>query len=295
VTDAPRWAAVVVNFESGLLLRDCVASLLADDSAGPVELVVVDNGSQDDSVATLRGAFPGVAVVAAPGNVGYARAANLGIAATRAPVVAVCNPDLELAPGSAAAVLARLDAEPGTAAVGPRVVNPDGSVYPSARRLPGLAVAVGHGSLGLFWRDNPFTVRYHERDADPGRARPVDWVSGAAVWLRRCALDAVGGWDEEFFMYFEDVDLCRRLRAAGWGVAYEPAAQVVHVQGAVTRRHPYRMIREHHRSAYRYARKTLRGPRSPLRPVAAAYLSARAGVAMAAHAVGDARHRGGPG
>src|SRR5262245_15353195 len=106
-----RWAAVVVNYEAGPLLRECVDALRTDDSAGPVELVVVDNGSSDGSVRALAAAHPDVQVVTAPGNVGYARAANLGIAATRAPIVAVLNPDATVAPGAAAAVVGRMEAD----------------------------------------------------------------------------------------------------------------------------------------------------------------------------------------
>jgi len=114
-------------------------------------------------------------------------------------------------------------------------------------------------------------------------------VSGAAVWLRREALDDVGGWDERYFMYMEDVDLCWRLRGAGWGVAYEPAGRVVHVQGASTARRPYRMIVEHHRSVWRYADARWRGPRRLLLGPAAAYLALRAVLAAVEHAWRDRR------
>ena len=121
--------------------------------------------------------------------------------------------------------------EPRLAACGPRLLNLDGSDYPSARTFPSVPIAIGHGLLGLWWPRNPFTVRYRQLDADPAAPRIVDWVSGAAVWLRRSALDEVGGWDERYFMYLEDTDLCWRLRRAGWEVAYEPSAVVVHAQG----------------------------------------------------------------
>ena len=279
-----RWAAVVVNYEAGAHLAACVRSLLADDSAGVPELVVVDNGSLDGSTASLLREVPHVDVVRPGVNVGYAAAANRGIAATTAPVVAVCNPDTEVRHGAAAAILARFEAEPDLAAVGPAVRNPDGSRYPSARTVPSLGDAVRHGVLGLVRPDNPATRRYRQLDVDPGVARDVDWVSGAAVWLRRRALEAVGGWDEGYFMYVEDVDLCWRLRRIGWRVAYEPAAEVLHVQGVSADRHPYRMIVEHHRSLLRFASKRWRGAERLLLGPAAAFLAVRAGAAMALHA-----------
>ncbi len=279
-----HWAAVVVNDRAGSLLAECVESLLADTSAGPVELVVVDNDSTDGSVAELRRVVPEARVVVAPGNVGYARAANLGIATTHASIVAVFNPDLTVETGSAKAMLARFDEEPTLGACGPRIRNLDGSDYPSARRVPSLPVAIAHGLFGLWWRTNPFTARYRELAADPAQPRTVDWVSGAAIWLRRDALDAIGGWDEQYFMYMEDLDLCWRLGRSGWKVGYEPAAAVVHVQGASTSRKPDRMLVEHHLSAWRYARRRFRGPRVVLLPFAAVYLGFRALLAMAEHA-----------
>jgi N-acetylglucosaminyl-diphospho-decaprenol L-rhamnosyltransferase len=282
--EVPRWAAVVVNFESGPLLGACVRSLLSDTSAGAAELVVVDNGSHDDSIAELEATHPGVRVVHSPGNVGYARAANLGTAVTQAPIVAVINPDTIVEPGAAVALVARLERESRLAACGPRLRNPDGSDYPSARSLPSIPVAIGHGLLGLWWPKNRFTARYRQLDADPGLPRLVDWVSGAAIWLRRSALDEVGGWDERYFMYLEDTDLCWRLRRAGWEIAYEPGGIVVHVQGASASRRPYRMLLEHHRSAWRFARARLTGPRAVLLPFAFVFFSVRALLAMTDHA-----------
>jgi N-acetylglucosaminyl-diphospho-decaprenol L-rhamnosyltransferase len=278
-----RWAAVVINYEAGAALARCVQSLLADTSAGAApQVVVVDNGSSDGSAAAIEKE----ATLLRPGqNLGYARAANLGIAATDAPVVAVCNPDLEVQTGTAAVMLARLEAEHDLAAAGPRMRNPDGTIYPSARAVPRLRDAVGHGLLGLVWPTNPFTRRYRQLDADPRRPRDVDWVSGAAIWLRRDALTAVGGWDERYFMYVEDVDLCWQLRRAGWRIGYEPQGTVTHVQGATTAKHPYQMIAEHHRSLWRFAEKRWRGAQRLALPPAAAFLALRAALAMAEHAL----------
>jgi N-acetylglucosaminyl-diphospho-decaprenol L-rhamnosyltransferase len=278
------WAAVVIAYRAGPLLTECVQSVLADTSAGEVELVVVDNGSDDGSVDLLRNTIPGVRVITAPGNVGYARAANLGTAATRAPVVAILNADLTVDAGTARAMLDRFSVDPALGACGPRIRNPDGSDYPSARRSPSVPLAVGHGLFGLWWPTNPFTTRYRQLNADATQARSVDWVSGAAIWLRRAALDAVGGWDERYFMYVEDLDLCWRLRRAGFEIAYEPTGRIMHVQGASTSRVPYRMLIQHHRSAWRFARRRLTGTAVILLPFAAIYLAARCVLAMAEHA-----------
>jgi N-acetylglucosaminyl-diphospho-decaprenol L-rhamnosyltransferase len=283
---APRWAAVVVNYESGPLLLDCVRSLLADDGIGVPEVVVVDNGSTDGSVAALRRELPHVRVVDPGGNVGYATAANRGIAATTAPAVVVGNTDLTVAPGTGAALVARLDAEPDLAAVGPALFNPDGTQYPSARAHASTLDAVGHAVLGRLFPRNRFTRRYRQLDARWDRPRDVDWVSGAFICLRRSAVDSVGGWDERYFMYMEDFDLCWRLRRLGWRVAYEPGGRVTHVQGASTAKRPYRMIVEHHRSAYRFLARRWRGPRRILLLPAAVFLTLRAAVDVVARALG---------
>lgn len=281
----PAWSAVIVNYNAGALLLECVASLYADTVHPPTVVVVVDNDSTDGSMARLQAAFPGVTVIDAGGNLGYARAANLGIAASTTPVVAVLNPDLVVAPGSGAAMTAGFLADADLAAVGPRVLDPDGATYPSARRQPDLATAVGHACLGRVAPGNRWTRRYRATDRDPDVPAEVDWVSGAAVWLRRDALDAVGGWDEGYFMYVEDVDLCWRLRAAGFTVRYDPACSVTHVQGATTAQRPYRMIIEHHRSWYRFTDRRWRGVRRLLLPFVAGFLALRAGVVCATRAL----------
>ncbi len=279
-----RWAAVVINYNSADLTVGALRSILADTSAGESEVVVVDNGSHDDSVAQIRKVFPDVRIVESLDNVGYAGGANIGIAATRAPIVALFNCDLTFAEGTAGPLVERMERDPQVGAIGPTIRNVDGSIYPSARRIPSTFVAVGHGLLGLWWPTNPFTVRYRQLDIDPSVSRDVDWISGSAIWQRRDALDAIGSWDARYFMYMEDVDLCWRMRRAGWRIVYEPAAEIVHVQGAVTSKHPYRMLAEHHRSAWRFARQRYTGARAVLLPGAAVYLLFRAVLAMAEHA-----------
>jgi N-acetylglucosaminyl-diphospho-decaprenol L-rhamnosyltransferase len=297
---SPAWAAVVVHYFSGPLLAECVAALLADTSAGPVDVVVVDNGSDTGSdpagsAASLLASFPDVTVLRPGANLGYARAANLGIAATRTPIVGVFNPDALVAPGSAAAVFDAFARDEAIAIVGPRILNPDGSVYPSARTAPGPMVAAGHAVLGGVVPRNRFTTAYRQLDADPASGRDVDWVSGAALWFRRTALDRAGGWDERFFLFMEDIDVCRVVRAGGGKVRYEPRATVMHVVGTSRAAQPMRSIALHHRAAYRYLDKWWTGPRRLALPVAGGFLGARAGWAIAAARVRTRRgfHRHG--
>ena len=275
-------AAVVVNYESGEALVTCVGSLRA---AGADDVVVVDNGSTDGSVDRLRRQEPEASLLTPGPNLGYGSAANRGAAATVSTYVLVCNPDLVVSPGAVTTLAAALDADPTAAIAGPLVRTPEGGRYPSARRFPSLMDAAGHAVLGLFRPDNRFTRAYQQADldGDAGSAdvRPVDWVSGACLLVRRSAFEAIGGFDEAYFMYAEDVDLCWRAGRAGWSVLYVPAAEVTHRQGVSTARRPYRMILEHHRSLLRFAGRSTAGWRRALLPLVAVGIAGRAVLAVA--------------
>ncbi len=275
-----RFAAVVVNYESGSALERCIGDLLGEV---PAETVIVDNGSSDGSVDRARLLFGEVGVIATGYNLGYGAAVNRGLAATSAPFVLVCNPDLEMEPGATARLSKALTDHPDWAVAGPRVLDEDGHRYPSARRFPSFGDAVGHAVLGMFVPDNRFTRAYRQTQLDDVSIgeTTVDWVSGACFLARREALEQVGGFDETYFMYVEDVDLCWRLRRQGWEVGYVPSSEVTHLQGVSTDRHPYRMIVEHHRSLLRFAARSSSGWRAALLPLIAVGIGLRVGVACA--------------
>ena len=226
-------------------------------------------------------------------NLGYGTATNRGAAASTSEFVLVCNPDLEV-PADAVETLAdALDRDPGLALVGPLIRTPSGDRYPSARQFPSMIDAAGHAMLGIFAPDNRFTRSYQRSELDATGADAsgigtvdVDWVSGACFLVRREAFEEVGGFDESFFMYLEDVDLCWRLERAGWRVGYVPAAEVTHLQGRSTDRHPYRMILEHHRSLLRFAARSSTGWHRALLPLVAVGIAVRCGLASTARALG---------
>lgn len=274
---ARRLGAVVVNYNAGSHLVDCVRSIRAE---GIDDVVVVDNCSEDSSLKVLAADDPSVHLVMSDANRGYGAGINRGVASVATEIVIVCNPDVKLQPGTARALLGALDEDPGAAIAGPRLLEEDGSLYPSAREFPSLLDAAGHGFVGLFAPRNRFSRRYKMLDWDHGERREVDWVSGACFAARRCALVSLGGVDEAYFMYLEDVDICFRARRAGWRVLYEPTAVVVHYQGVSTDRHPYRMIVAHHRSALRYASRTETGPRRLLLPLIACGLALRCAITL---------------
>ena len=286
--------AVVVNYNAAGHLGACLDSLSAD---GVDSILVVDNASADASLAEAR--TRDVPWIETGTNLGYGRAVNQGAeepAVRAAPYLLVCNPDVVIRPGAVASLRATLEGDATVAVVGPRLSNPDGSLYPSARTFPDLVDAIGHGLLGMVAPRNRFTRRYRLLDWDHGDGAKVDWVSGACFLVRREAWDKVGGFDPSYFMYMEDVDLCWRMGRAGWAVAYEPGAEVVHVQGVSADRHPYRMLAAHHRSMWRFAWRTTTGGRRAALPIVAVGLAARLLVAMGEHRFGrSGRDAGGPG
>ena len=200
---------MVVNHEAGDVLLGCVASLRAE---GVTEVTVVDNASSDRSAEALVAVDATVRLVQTGTNLGYGTAANRGLAVSACEFVLVSNPDVVVHPGALAALVAAFDADPTLAIAGPTVLEPDGSRYPSARRFPSLVDAAGHALLGDLVPQNPFTRRYRMGYLDAEAMTDVDWVSGACFLARRRALEELGGFDESYFMYAEDTDLCWRAR-----------------------------------------------------------------------------------
>jgi N-acetylglucosaminyl-diphospho-decaprenol L-rhamnosyltransferase len=277
-------SAVVVNYNAAGVLGDCIRSL---HSEGVDDVVVADNASVDDSRAIVGDAAEWLPT---GGNLGFGAGANRGASAVSGQYLLICNPDLTLQPGAVKAMAEVLDGDPGVGIVGPRIENLDGSTYPSPRVFPRLVDAVGHAVIGLFKPDNPSTRRYKLLGMDRTQAMAdVEWVSGSCFMIRRTTWDGLGGFDESYFMFAEDMDLCWRARRQGWRVAFEPAAGVIHVEGVSRRRHPYRMIVQHHRSLLKFAGRTTTGPARLLLPVFALGLAVRAALACGQRALHELR------
>jgi GT2 family glycosyltransferase len=246
-------AVVIVSFNAREALLTCLDSL-GRYVGVPFETVVVDNASEDGSAEAARARDPAPQVIASRLNVGFARACNQGLRATTAPHVLFLNPDASVTAGAVEVLAARLDADPDIGAVGPLIRHPDGTVEVSTgpdlspaaeRRQRRLVRGVRRREAGAL----------HEAAERHRREREPDWLSGACLMARREAIEAVGGFDEGFFLYEEDADLCRRLRAAGWRVVFTPAAEVRHELGRSMDRAPERSRLEYHRSHLRYYRK----------------------------------------
>ncbi len=271
-------AVVIVNHNAGDYLLRCLESVYGSAGDASLDVVVVDNASSDGSAERAARGRP-VRLICNEENRGFAAAANQGIAATAAPLVFLLNPDAEIAGGTLAGLMKVAEERPRAGAIGPLVRNPDGTLQPSARKVPGLGEALGHAFLGPFFPNNRFTRSYTMAGWDRASERDVEWISGSAMLVRREALDEVGPFDEGYFMYVEDVDLCTRLRRAGWRVLFVPEIEVVHVMGVSARGQSRRMALAHSESIYRYFRThRSSGAATLLAPFVRAALWARARI-----------------
>ena len=250
-----RLPVVTVTYSPGDHLRALIGSLPAATTRH-VGLVMADNGSTDGAPEAAAAEHRFVEFLPTGGNLGYGTAINRAVTEISGRpddfdqrYVLVVNPDVSFEPGSIDALLAAAERWPRGAAFGPRIAEADGSVYPSARAVPRLRAGIGHAVLGPIWPGNPWTARYLDDD-DMESERAAGWLSGSCLLLRRDAFDAVGGFDERYFMYLEDVDLGDRLGRVGWQNVYVPSSVIRHDQGHAARAVPEFTLRAHHRSAY---------------------------------------------
>jgi N-acetylglucosaminyl-diphospho-decaprenol L-rhamnosyltransferase len=285
----PSVGIVTVAYRSNAVLAGFLESV-SHAARGTLPVVVVDNAPGGGD-ATEVSAKAGASHLPLPSNPGYGGAVNAGVRELPADVawVLISNPDVVLSAGSIDALVATGESDPRIGAVGPAVLNPDGSVYPSARAVPSLRTGIGHALFANLWQRNPWTLAYR-RETDPSDlTRDAGWLSGACLLVRRSAFEAIGGFDEGYFMYFEDVDMGFRLGRGGYRNVYEPAASVTHVGAHSTGGESARMVAAHHASARRFLSKKYSG--WWLWPVR---ITLRVGLALRSRAIVRRLKRDGP-
>jgi GT2 family glycosyltransferase len=249
----------IVSWESRELLRTCLRSVQGRTEVASI--VVVDNASGDGTTDMVREQFPSVRLIANDENRGFAAGSNQAIRATQAPFVLLLNPDTEVLPGALAALLSVFEEDPRAGAAAAQLILPDGSVQPSCRSFPEPA-ALLYDALGLarLFPSSEILGRYRMTYWDHRTRREVEQPMASALALRRAALDEIGLFDEDFPLYFNDVDLCYRLREARWRIIFDPAAKVRHYYGeSSTWRVRPAAIEQSHRSWIRFYRKHYRG------------------------------------
>lgn len=248
---------ITVSWNVRDLLRECLIAVDNGRGGLALEMIVVDSASHDGSARMIREEFPWVQLIACEENVGFPRGNNLGIAVATGRHILLLNPDTIILNNALAVMVSYLDEHIDVGALGPQLLNPDGSVQSSRRRFPTLVT----GLVESTWLE-PFAPRailanYYAQDFADDEVFDIDWVTGAALMVPRRVIDRVGLLDEGYFMYSEELDWCRRIKDAGWRVVYLPEAQIVHHVGksseqAVTARHinfqqsKLRYFRKHH-------------------------------------------------
>jgi GT2 family glycosyltransferase len=276
----PEVTAILVNYNAGGELAVALRSIQNDCAQVPWQAVVIDNASSDDSAGVAE-TFPQATLIRNVANVGFGRAVNQAATLAKAPLLLLINPDCRLIAGTVSTLRSVLDTDPSCAVVGPRILDPDGGVQGSARGDPDMLT-------GLFGRTGALRVllpclpvaRRNVVAEDAVRTGTssvvVDWLSGACMLVRRDAFMAAGGFDERFFLYWEDADLCRRLRNLGFNIRYVPGATAVHQVGRSSQTARRSSIRAFHASAYLYyTTHVAPGMLNPRRLLARALLGVR--------------------
>lgn len=246
------------------------------------ETIVVDQESLDGSPEMVEQEFPEARLVRQKPNLGFAGGNNVAYRQSSGRYFLLLNSDTVVHPGWLTPLVEYADAHPRAGLIGPKLLNPDGTLQYSCRRFPSLGAGLfRHTPLEIFSPRNRFVGDYLMKDWAHDAPRQVDWLSGACLLARREMIEEIGGLDEGYFMYFEDVDWSRRAHDAGWEVHYIPEPVVLHEVGKSSDRRPKRMIVMHHQSAYRYFRRHSALGRSPVgRGLLAAGLAARAGLTL---------------
>jgi GT2 family glycosyltransferase len=241
-------SVIIVNWNTRDLLRACLASLRTSLAASPLaaEVIVVDNASADGSAAMAAAEFPEVQLLANGENRNYAAGNNQGLRLATGEFQLLLNPDTEVPPGALEALVRFLRETPEAGAVAPALVYPDGRLQPSVRGFPAPRALLGEltGLARLFPHSQ--WGAYRVRVLPPDCPSPVEQPMASALLIRKAALEAAGLFDEAFPLFFNDVDLCFRLKQAGWGIWYDPRVRIVHVGGASTRQvRPEAILRSH--------------------------------------------------
>lgn len=280
-------SVVILNWNARPYLVVCLNSILGQNWHHSVETIVVDNDSQlDDSVEVVKRDFPGVTLIENSHNSGFSAGNNLGWQRARGRYVLFLNPDTVVEAGAFDTMIEWMDAHPEVGAIGPRMTYPDGELQHSSRAFPSFGAGLFRNSfLGRLFPNNPWSRGYLMSGIDRTQERAVDWLSGSAVMGRREALQSIdtgpGPWDEDFFMYCEDIDLCYRLMLKKWPRFYVPSATIQHHIGKSSDYAKGTSIRRHHSAMWLFYRKHyMKGTGFLLAPVAALGIGTRAFLAV---------------
>lgn len=279
--DPLELSVIILNWNTAALLRQCLRSIQCSRAGIDLEVLVIDNASEDASRDVVEREFPWVRLMVNKRNMGFGAGNNRGIPETTGRYLLFLNSDTIVGEKALDRLVQFADQNPDAAIIGPKLLNQDGSLQYSCRRFPNLATGLFRNTpLGRMLRKNRFNADYLMQEWDHSTERDVDWVSGAALLARRTAVEQLGGFDEEYYMYCEDVDLCWRVHhlplpaelsstavqagaasppgARCWRVVYFPGCAITHFTGKSSDKAPTRMTYEFHRSQYLFYKKHYR-------------------------------------
>lgn len=280
-------AVVTVTYSPGEHLENFLSSIDEAFSGPAPRVIMADNGSTDGSPEAAAEAHDEAELLRTGANLGYGGAINYAVARLAQDgddpdFLLISNPDVVFGPGSIDELIAAAGRHPDAGSLGPLIHDPDGTVYPSARSVPNMVSGIGHALLGTVWKSNPWTRAYQQAQAEVTE-REAGWLSGSCLLVRPAAFESIGGFDDRYFMYMEDVDFGDRLARAGWRNVYVPSAEIVHAKGHAAGKVPELMLPAHHESAYRFfADRHPGGLAAPLRAAMKVGLAARSRISVLA-------------
>ena len=252
----PDASIIIVNWNAKDPLRNCLKSIYENSGKLDCEIIVVDNASTDGSADMVKKEWPGVTLVENSGNQGFARANNIGIRQSNSRYVCLVNPDVVVLEGCIGNSIEFMDQRPSVGMTGPRILNPDRTLQPSCRHFPSIwnSLCQTLGLNYLFPKSRFFSepfMNYWAHDT----VRKVDSIGGMFWTVRRQAINEVGLLDEDFFLYSEDIDWCKRFHTVGWDVMFYPGAEAIHFGGASSANAPIRFYIEMQKADLQYWRK----------------------------------------
>ena len=280
-------SVAIVSYNAREELEACLSSVIANTEDATPEIIVADNASTDGSVAMVKDRFPGVDVLESNENLGFARASNLCWRRAHRPLVLFLNSDTVVPQGALARIVALMNDRDDVGALGPLLKNADGSIQMSFGNMLSLSAELRQKFLNAGYRNGRGPLRGYVENLH-ARERTVDWVSGACLLTRHELLERVGGFDEEFFLYSEDVDLCAGIRAQGARILFTPTVEITHHRGRSVEKDRDRAYVESQRSRLHFYAKHYGQPRLALLKL---YMTTRLGVAYLFHPSARATYR----
>ena len=250
-------SCIIVNYYNSTPLENCLESVYRTLQRVSFEVIIVDNSQDDPGIVSIKQSYPKIQYIQSPTNLGFAKANNLAVRSAKGENLLFLNPDTILTDQAIGKLLEHLKSNPDIGALGPKVLNTDGSLQYSCRRFPTLMTGFfnRYSLLSRWFPDNPYSVRYMMKDFDHNETRDVDWLSGCCLMVPRAIFEKAGGFDEHYFLFNEDVDLCRAIHQIGFKVMYFPSAKITHHISTSNSKVPARIIIKRHHGMKHYYEK----------------------------------------